>query len=943
MKRKLLTINGVQRAVVYDETADRLVDVLRRMGLTGTKVGCGKAQCGACSVVLDGELKKACALKADKVRDYAQITTIEGIGTPEKLHPIQAAWIYCGGVQCGYCTPGFIVSAYVLLMKNPSPGREDVREWFRAHRNACRCTGYKPLVDAVMEAAAILRGEKTVEDIAFHAREDGRIFGTNYPRPDAVAKVTGMTDFGDDVNEKLPEGTLYLAPVFPGVSRGRLLGIDADEALRMPGVRKLITAADVRGTNRLATPIGLKRARTDGFDEPVLADDIICHAGDVVALVAADTRRQAREAAKKVVLRIEPLPAYMTALEAMAEDASEIHPGCPNVFAEQPHFLGEDTRRILPEAAHVAEGSFFTPRQPHLTIEPDCGLGYVDGEGRLTLQSKSLALYGHIGVIAPAIGWPEDRFRVIQNPAGGSFGYTFSAATEALLGAAVIACGGAPCALTFSYEEHQKYTGKRSPAYTNIKLAADESGRLTAMEYQMVFDKGAYSQNTLPLIAKASGFLGFPYRIPNIMGLARAVYSNHAYAIPYRAYGTVEAATGTETMMDIMAEKCGMDPLQFRLKNVLREGDTNGSGHRMDVYSVARLLELTAPHYEEARARCRRLSDEKLRYGVGLAVSTYKVGGGPGDRAEVALELDPDGGVTVYNTWEKLGQGGDIGSLMHAHEALRPLGLRPEQIRLVQNDTAVCPNSGPAAGSRSHVFAGNATLDAAEKLLAAMRREDGSYRSYAEMTAEGIPTKYTGSFSYEQLGLPLENLDPNSGLGWPTPLFIYNVILCEVSVRTDSGQVRVERMKYTADVGTVGSTQAVEGQAFGGMEHGIGFALGEQFADPRRDTNLAASGFPYIDRIPDRLEADFVEEFPREFGPHGSSGCCEGMQTSAHVAVGNAVYDACGVRVYRYPITPESILEGLAAKEAGTVPEAPRYKLVDDFYRYMDAIAAHPV
>ena len=225
LRRIRLMINGVERPILCDPQKDTLAVALRRMGLTGTKVGCGIGGCGACSVILNGEVVRACTKKMKTIEEHSEILTIEGIGTPQHLHPLQQAWITYGGAQCGFCTPGFIVSAYGLLKSNPSPTREEVRAWFQAHHNVCRCTGYKPLVDAVMAAAAVMRGERTMEDITYkNVGED--YYGSKLPRPTALAKVTGLTDYGDDVALKMPTERAELAVVMPDVSHAKIKSVD---------------------------------------------------------------------------------------------------------------------------------------------------------------------------------------------------------------------------------------------------------------------------------------------------------------------------------------------------------------------------------------------------------------------------------------------------------------------------------------------------------------------------------------------------------------------------------------------------------------------------------------------------------------------------------------------------------------------------------------------
>ncbi len=246
--RKILEINGVQRSFICDPVNDSLADALRRLGLTGTKIGCNKGQCGACSVILNGKLVRSCLFKMGKVDDFSTVLTIEGLGTADNLHPLQLAWIIYGGVQCGFCTPGFIVSAKALLDENPNPTREEVRAWFQKNRNACRCTGYKPLVDAVMAAAKVMRGEMSREELFYKAPADGQVFGTAAPRPTAKAKVMGLADYGADVAIKSPD-MLYLAMAVPDVAHANIIRIDTSEAEKSPGVFKVITAKDIPGNN----------------------------------------------------------------------------------------------------------------------------------------------------------------------------------------------------------------------------------------------------------------------------------------------------------------------------------------------------------------------------------------------------------------------------------------------------------------------------------------------------------------------------------------------------------------------------------------------------------------------------------------------------------------------------------------------------------------------
>ncbi|NLO58301.1 MAG: 2Fe-2S iron-sulfur cluster binding domain-containing protein, partial [Synergistaceae bacterium] len=265
MIQKVFFVNGVERNLILDEEST-LAEVLReQLGLTGTKVGCGQGHCGSCGVIIDGKYTRSCVYKMSRLPEGAKVVTIEGIGTPDKLHPIQKAWIKHGAAQCGFCTPGFIVSTKALLDTNPNPNREEVRDWFQANRNACRCTGYIPIVDAVMDAAKVMRGEMNEKDLDFVLPEDGRIWGSKYPRPTAVAKVTGTIDYGADLILKMPKQTLHAALVQATVSHANIKGIDTSEAEKMPGVYKIVTSKDIKGRNRITGLITFPTNKGDGW------------------------------------------------------------------------------------------------------------------------------------------------------------------------------------------------------------------------------------------------------------------------------------------------------------------------------------------------------------------------------------------------------------------------------------------------------------------------------------------------------------------------------------------------------------------------------------------------------------------------------------------------------------------------------------------------------
>ena len=905
MINRHINLNGVSRVILADPETS-LAEVIRgQLGLTGTKVGCGKGQCGACSVILDGKLVKSCMTKIKRLKEGSSVTTIEGLGTPDNLHALQLAWAVHGGAQCGFCSPGFIVSAKALLDTNLNPAREDVRDWFHKNRNACRCTGYKPLIDAVMDAAKVLRGEMTKSELAFKLPQDGKIWGTNYPRPTAIAKVTGMTDYGADLIAKMPAGTLHLALVQAKVSHATILSIDTSEAERMPGVEKVITHKDVKGKNRITGLITFPTNKGDGWDRPILCDEKVFQFGDAIAIVAADTVANARAAAEKVVVNLEQLPAYMSAPAAMADDAIEIHPGTPNIYYEQKRVKGEDTAPLMKSAAYVVEGDYYLQRQPHLTMEPDVGFAYFDEEGRLTIHSKSIGIHLHHAMICPGLGIEPEKLRLIQNPAGGTFGYKFSPTMEALVGVAAMATNK-PVALAYDYYQHITYTGKRSPFFINLKYGADKDGKIIAMEGDWIVDHGPYSEFGDLLTLRGAQFIGAGYGIPNISGLGQTVCTNHAWGSAFRAYGSPQSFFASESLMDELAEKMGVDPLELRYKNVYRPGDTSPTGQAPEVYSLPEMIDKLRPLYKVALERTRKESTPEVKKGVGLSLGIYGCGLDGPDSSEIWVELTPDG-VTLSSAWEDHGQGADIGALGTCHEGLRPLGISPEKISLVMNDTATVPNSGPSGGSRQQVMTGNAIKNGCEMLLNAMRKSDGSFRTYDEMKAENIPLKYSGKWTASMCTPCDEN-----GQGSPFPVYMYGVFMAEVAVDTKTGKTSVDKITVMTDIGKINNRLAVDGQMYGGLAQGIGLALSEDFEDIKKHTSLVDCGLPYTKDVPDNMELHYFEN-PREHGPFGAAGVGELPLTSPHAAIINGIYNATGVRIRQAPALPEKVLAGLKA------------------------------
>jgi aldehyde oxidoreductase len=904
MFKKRLNINGILKTIITDPETT-LADVLRKqLLLTGTKVGCGKGECGACNVIMNGKVVKSCITRMKRVPDEAEIITIEGIGTQDNLHPLQLAWMVHGAAQCGFCTPGFIVSAKVLLDENPNPTRKEVRDWFQKTRNVCRCTGYIPQVDSVMTAAKLMRGEITKEEIWRKLPEGASMIGSELIRPSASAKVTGTWEFGADLGLTLPDDTLHIKLVQAKVSHANILSIDTSEAEKMPGVFKVLTYKDVKGTNRI-NGLAFPSNKGDGLDRPILCDKKVFQFGDAIAMVLADTPGRAEAACEKVKVELEELPAYMSAPAAMAEDAIEIHPGTPNIYFTTTIAKGEEVEPIFEKCKYVVEDDFYVGRQPHLPIEPDVGFAFFNEEGILNIHSKSVSLHAHTAMIADGIGLPLEEIALVQNPAGGTFGYKFSPTIEALLGVAAIATNK-PVYLEFDMYQQITYTGKRSPFFMHVKMGADKEGKILALESDWSVDHGPYSELGDLLTMRGSQYIGAGYDIPNIRGEGRTVCTNHAWGSAFRGYGSPQSLFSSEVLIDELAAKMGVDPLELRYKNVYREGSTTPTGCEPDVICLPTMIDKMRPYYKEAQERVakKNANAQGKKYGVGTAILLYGSGLDGADSSEAWAEITSNG-VTVGNSWEDHGQGADMGTLTIAYETLRPLGIRPENIKLVMNDMNFTPNSGPAGGSRSNVLTGNATRVACENLLNALKKEDGTYRTYEEMVAEKLPTKYDGKWT-----APCTASDVRNGQGNPFPCYMYGFLIVEVEVDLATGKVIVEKLNIISDVGTIINKLVVDGQIYGGLTQGIGLALSEEFEDIKKHTTLTKCGIPQIKDVPDDIELHYLET-KRPLGPYGASGAGEMPLSAPHAAIINAIYNACGVRITKLPALPEKVKAGL--------------------------------
>jgi aldehyde oxidoreductase len=884
MPKVSLTINGVKRQVdVGPEKV--LLDLLREdLHLTGTKQSCDrKGQCGACTVIVNGKAVRSCLRKVVDM-EGAEVITVEGLGTPDNPHLIQEAYVLSGAIQCGFCTPGMIMATKALLDSNPNPARADIKKAL-AH-NLCRCTGYTKIVDAVLLAARFLRGETTPEKV--RAAIPKKMIGASHPRPTAMLKACGLAKFSADYYF---DNALEIACAHAFENYAKIKSVDISEALKMPGVVGIITEKDIKGTNRVREAVA---------DKPLLMEDMVRSYGDPVAIVAAETREQARAAAAAVKIELEPLKPVMTIEEAMAPEAPQLHDWSPNLISTTPQIFG-DAEKALAESEYVIEAELSTQVNHQAPLEPEVTICYLEGEGddaELIIIGRSINIHPQAAQVAETVGWEKTRY--IEAYSGGQFGQKSAIITEALAGAACVHFRR-PIRYVPSLAESLFLSPKRHPYNMIMKMGADKNGRFTGLWADMYINKGAYFLLGGLTIFRTLHMLSSAYKIPNVWASCKLVYSNNAPGAAARGAGPPQSNFGVESVIDMLAEKVGMDPLKFRKLNSLKPGEPRSTGATLDQWEFPEICDLIEPHWERAKKDCAAFNKKggKLRRGVGLGVHAFGIGPA-GDKGHVEVEVNPGDTVTIYAAIADPGEGNDA---MLTQITAHVLGIPMEKVRLDTRDTSKTVAMGPAAGSRMTYIGGGSLQLAVEQLRKAMDEAGG--KTYDALKKSGKPTRYVGEKKLKE-----GKWDPKTGQGDSNESIVHNIQMAEIEVDTGSGEVKVLKMTTAVDAGPIINPQAVEGQLEGGMDQGIGFALREEYIHGKtRDWKTFK--FPTIEMMPE-VEIIF-QETPRPNGTLGATGIGEMTMISTAPAVTNAIYNACGVRINHLPATPDKVKEGLAA------------------------------
>ncbi len=886
MKRVRLTVNGTSREVVADDGLT-LLDLLRDgLHLTGTKQSCDKkGQCGACTVLVDGKALRSCAVKVARL-DGADVVTVEGLGTPQNPHLIQEAFVLAGAVQCGFCTPGMIMATKALLDRVSEPTTEQIKK--ALSHNLCRCTGYVKIIEAVKLAGRFLRGETTPD--AVRPDPEGPKIGVSHPRPSGLLKACGLAPFAADI---VMPGALELAVVRSPHAHAAIKAIDASAALSMPGVAGVMTARDIKGSNRLQlAPVG---------DRPLLCDDKVRVIGDPVAIVAAATREQALAAAAAVVVDYELLTVLASPKEAMADGALQLHSEWPNVCLTQAQRKG-DAAAVLAGSAAAIEARFTTQINHQAPLEPEAAVAYLEGDGddaMLVVIGRSINIHKALSMLQDALGWENTRYE--EAYAGGQFGIKVEITSEGIAGAAALHFRR-PARYIPGLTDTLLLTPKRHPFDLRVALGADDDGRLTGYTMDVTVDNGAYFSSGQVVVSRSVLMLSGSYDIPDVDARLRLVYTNNPWGSAARGAGPPQMNFALECAVEMLARKMGIDSLDFRVRNSLRPGRSKSTGQVVEEWPLPELFEAIRPEYERSRREAEHHRTGSVRRGVGLGAGSFGIGA-PGDQSIVAVELDLDGGVTICAAVADPGEGNDS---MLTQLAADAMGLPLHMIRLVTRDTDQTTANGPAAASRMTYMAGGALLNALEALKQSMS-ESGA-RSRQQLLDAGLKARYTGTKKTREAG-PLDE----NGQGPSFESQVHAVQLAEVEVDTDSGFARVVRMTTAVDAGTVINPLNLTGQLEGGADMGAGYALRERYiAGQTKD--WVTFGYPSM-----RTAFDMnviVRETPRKYGTKGAVGVGEMTMVPTAPAVINAIYDAIGAWVCDLPATPDKIKAALATTSA---------------------------
>jgi putative selenate reductase molybdopterin-binding subunit len=873
---------------------------VRSLGCHGVKKGCDGGDCGACTVWLDGVPVHSCITPAFRA-EGREVTTIEGLGTPENLHPLQRQFRDAPAFQCGFCTAGMIMTSATFTDEQ----KKDLPRALKG--NLCRCTGYRAIEDAINGVAAI---EQALP---------GKAVGTSVGAPAATDVVTGRVEFTMDTEM---EGMLHLKVLHSPHAHARIVSIDKSAALAVPGVHRVYTWEDVP-RKRYTTAI-----HTDHLvdpDDTYILDNVVRFAGQRVVAVLADTVGAAEEGCSKVVVEYEPLPAVFDPEEAMA-------PGAPQLHCNDDPFARDPERNILLElhgeigdieagfaqADVIHEGTYFSPRVQHAHLETHGSIAWMEDDRlivRTSSQSPSIAKVK----LCYLFSLRPDQVRVFCKRVGGGFGGKQEVISEDLVALATIDTRRPVC---FEYTREEEFTtaSPRHPMKATVKLGARADGTLTAFQFRNVSNTGAYGNHGGETLFAAGAAIAI-YRCANKRFDAYSVYTNNVPSGALRGYGMTQPAFAVESAMDELAIAVGLDPLELRRRNIVRPGDALLAidDHPDDV-------EFT----EDGLGKCIDLVDEALRHhtngevlgddwmvGSGVASSLHETAPPTDHISDAWATLREDGTYEIAVGTVEFGEGT---STAHVQIAATVLGTTPSRIQLVQSDTDRTGFDTGAFASAGLFVAGNAVQRASTALRDRMLEVAATHMNLkaadCAMDDDGVicGDKRISLAELIEVGRArgIRFTEARKAYGSPRSV-TSNTHGFRVAVHRVTGEVRILYSVQATDAGVVINPVQVRGQVEGGVAQGIGFALTENFHVDANgvmmNPNLRNYRIPTYADTP-RTEVLLVDSTD-SVGPMRAKGMAECCINPVAPALANAVANATGVRYRSLPLSPERIYSRL--------------------------------
>jgi len=718
------------------------------------------------------------------------------------------------------------------------------------------------------------------------------LVGQSLARVDALGKVTGQTLYPGDL--AMP-GMLHMKVLFARRPHARIKRLDVSKAEAAPGVVLVLTAKDVP-----VNEFGLIM-----FDAPVLVADTVRWIGEKVALVVAETEKQAARALELIEVDYEDLPVVSDPREAMKPGAPQLHPGKENNVLVHYRIRKGDVDEAFKQADVIVEGTYHTPFQEHAFLQPEAGLAYIDEEGRVTVQVAGQWTHEDQQQIAHALNLPHDQVRVIYPAIGGAFGGREDMSVQIILALAAWKLSR-PVKIVWSREESMIGHHKRHQMFIQTKWGATKEGKVIAAQVELVSDAGAYAYTSTKVLGNATLMCTGPYEIPNVKVDTNAVYTNNIPAGAFRGFGGPQGLFAAEMQMSKLAEKLGMDVVELRMKNVLREGALLSVGTPLPLgVSMPQVAEKAAEaagwkvrrgHWQRPRAPSS--TQKNKRYGIGYACGYKNVGFSFGAPEQCTARVELRGTTDIeeailYHSGADCGQGAHTVFAQMAAEALE---LPLERIKLVLSDTAYTADSGSASASRMTFMAGNAILGASELALKKWRDEERP----AIGTYQFRPPKTTP-------------YDPETGKSEPNFAYGYVAEVVEVEVDTETGHVRVLRVWCADDVGTAVNPQLVQGQIEGAVVQAQGYAILENFVQKDGQVltpHLSTYLIPTVLDVPQEVQS-LILEYPDPRGPFGARGMGEMPYLPLTPAVMAAIHDATGVWFDEFPLTPDRVLKAL--------------------------------